>query len=248
MAPEATCAPGAFMRDSRAKSIAWQIGMLGILTIVVTGLTFLFNLFATIGVSVLMGMMAGASRRWNWQVICVSFLAPIVALALGFVMKAPFDLRYSLYLTGMCLGSFWGTWLATFFLMSLEAKSDAASEQQASAGLALPAGSPFSSTPGVDLADVRVSRVATPTRAAEAHLNLDDLQGTWLCEAKRADKPSNQKLFVVDHGKFSLSVMNGDGHAHVVAHGELILQDEDGRPVLLVSARSGVESHEAGNV
>ena len=59
------------MRSSRAKSIARQIGMLGILTVVVTGLTFLFNLFATIGVAVLAGMMAGASRRWNaWTKIC----------------------------------------------------------------------------------------------------------------------------------------------------------------------------------
>lgn len=248
MAPKAICAEGVIMRSSRAKSIARQIGMLGILTTVVTGLTFLFNLFATIGISVLAGMMAGASRRWNWQVISVSFLPAIVALALGFVMKVPFDLRHCLYLTGMCLGSFWATWLATYLLMSLEAKSDATAEPQASACLTLPAESPSSPTPRAQLIDVRMPRTAMTTSEAEPQLNLDDLQGTWLCEAKRADELSNKKLFVIDHGKFSLSIMNGDGHAHLVAQGELRLQGEDGHKILLIAPRSGVESHKAGKV
>ncbi len=229
------------MRSSRAKSIARQIGMLGILTIIVTGLTFLFNLFATIGVSVLAGMMAGASRRCNMQVISVSFLAPGVALALGFIMKAPFDLRHCLYLTGMCLGSFWATWLATYLLMSLEAKSDATSEQQASACLTLPVQPTSSSTRETEPTDVQLSRAAMTTSEVQAQLNLDDLQGTWLCEANRAEKPSNKKWLIVDHGKFSLSILNGDGHAHVVAQGELILQGEDGRKILLVSGRPRVE-------
>jgi hypothetical protein len=236
------------MRGSQAKSIARQLGMLGILTIIVAGLTFLFNLFATIGVSVLAGMMAGAARRWNWQVISVSFLAPGVALALGFVMKVPFDLRHCLYLTGMCLGAFWATWLATHLLMSLEAKSDETAEPQTSACLTPPAESPASLMPDAASADAQASGTAMTTGKAEAQLNLDDLQGTWLCEAKRADKPSNRKLFVVDRGKFSLSIVNGSGQPRLVAQGELMLQGEDNDKILLISARSGVESHEARKV
>lgn len=236
------------MLGSRAKSIVRQVGVLAVVTIIVTGLTLLFNLFATIGISVLAGMMAGASRRWNWQVISVSILPGAVVLALGFAMKVPFDLRHRLYLAGMSFGVFWVTWLATYLLMSLEAKGEATTGQMASAGLTPPVESASSPTTRTNSNGDRRLPTAVTVSQAEARLLLDDLQGTWLCEASRVDEPSNKKLFVVEHGKFSLSILNGGGQARLLAQGDLIWQDVAGHQNLIITGRPGLESGEVGKV
>ena len=232
------------MQGSSVKSVARQIGMLGVLTIVVTILTFLFNLVGTLCVSIIAGMMTGASRRCNWQVVSVSLVPPVVALALGYFTKVDFNLRQWLSVAGIALGSFWGTWLATCLLMFLEKKSDAAPGEPAS----IRSSPPQELKPTLQRGDSPTGgwnvHPALKTNAPESELNLDDLQGTWFLETDGVKESSRRKMFVVKQGKFSLSIVNSNGHARLLAQGELTVQGEEGRKNLAISRFTGFEAGE----
>lgn len=236
------------MKGSLAKTVARQVGMLGALTAVVAVLTFLFNLVGTLCVSIIAGMMAGASRRFNGQIIAVSLVPPIVALALGYVTKVEFDLRQWLSVAGICLGSFWGTWTATYLLMFLEKKSE-------------PATSPLTSRDSTTGQEFRTSHKEpnespgekSPTgglepAGAEKYLKLEDLQGTWLCQTDRTNESPRKRIFVVTQDKFSLSILNSSGDTHLVAHGEVAVRKVDGKLNMVISASPEFEGEHSGGI
>ena len=85
---------------------------------------------------------------------------------------------------------------------------------------------------------------ALKTNAPESELNLDDLQGTWFLETDGVKESSRRKMFVVKQGKFSLSIVNSNGHARLLAQGELTVQGEEGRKNLAISRFTGFEAGE----
>lgn len=208
------------MSRLRLKSVAVQIGMLSVLTILVVVLTVLFNLVGALCFSIAAGMMAGASRRWNWQVIIISLMPPVAALVLGHLTKVDFDLRKGISLIAICLGSFWGTWLATYLMMLLEAKSG---PEPASA------------------------QTPTPTKSQEpdVEFKLDDLQGTWLCESDRAGDISKRRLLTVERGRFSLRIAVADGSSRLVAEGDVLLRGVDGHKKLVLVANAETKTRES---
>lgn len=229
------------MNDSRLKSVAKQIGMLGVLTIVVAALTLFFNLCGTLSVSVIAGMMTGASRRWKWQAILVSLVFPFVVLALGKVTTVDLDVRQRISLAAVCFGAFWATYLVTFLLMCLEKKSPPSPAQPASRHST--AHQELGSLPQPDEAPAnrRIPGVALETSEPKNQLSLHHLQGTWLCETSHPNEPSHKKVFAITQDKFSLSIVNASGHAHLVAQGDVIVQGVASEKSLIISGTSGDE-------
>lgn len=229
------------MLGSSVRSFARQVGRLGLLTVVVVVLTFLFNLVGTLCVSVITGMMAGASRRFNWQVISVSLVPPAVAVALGYITKVNFEPRQWLTLPGVCLGSFWVTWAATYLLISLEKKSAPSRRSLASVGSTTAPGSEFRGQQSDIFPGTQLSDAASKAGEVEDRLRLDDLQGTWCCESNRPDGASTKKVFVVEEGKFSFSIVNDSGHSRLVARGDVVVQDTESQTKLVISKPSEAE-------
>lgn len=212
--------------------------MLGVLAIVVTILTVLFNLVGTLCISVMAGMMAGASRRFNWQVISVSLVPPAVAVVLGWISKSELDVRRYFSLSAVCLGAFWITWLATYILMSLEKKSPQASGQRTSAQSG--ASHRLNTSPAGD--GTRCRGAIVKADAAGGPLNLDLLQGTWRCETGHPDEDSTGRVLVVKGGKFSLSIVNANGQARVLDQGDVTVTRSQERTKLVISKPSGLEA------
>jgi len=235
------------MSDSRAKSAAKQIGMLGVLTVVVTLLTILFNLCGTLSVSVISGMMTGTSRRWKWQAIPISLVPSIVVLALGRITRVELELPQRLSLAGVCLGAFWGTYLVTVLLMCLEKKDPAIADQaaqrhspvrrEAGASTSIP-----TVPPGTPLPDG-----ASRASAFATEFNVEQLQGTWLCEADPPKEPPHKRVFAITKDKFSFSVVNSSGRPQLIAQGDVIVENGS-LPKRLVLAANATEVKKDGGL
>jgi len=227
------------LQGATARSVAGQIGMLGVLVVVVTVLTFLFNLVGTLCICVVTGMMAGASRRFNWQVIGASLIPPAVAVALGCVTKSELDFRRYVSLSGICLGAFWVTWLATYLLLLLEKTSAQTSAQRTS--IRSTASQHCESHPlgGSKTED------ALRTDEPEALLNLGHLQGTWHCEAHHPNDMSDKRVLTVNQGRFCLSIVNASGQARLLGQGDVTVSGSPGKMTLEISETS--RSKESAN-
>ena len=212
------------MHESRARSVAWQIGIFGVLTVSVTVLTLLFNLCGPLTVTVFIGMMAGASRRWQWQSIFLSLLCPIVVLALGKVTRLGLDGPQRLSFAAVCLGAFWVTYLVTYLVMRMERSSVPTPNARASnAASARPESAASPQPQGVLTIGESLNQ-----------LSLCHLQGTWHCETSLPDKVIREKVFAITDDKFSLSVVNAGGQAQLVAQGDVVVQGEAwGKSVIL---------------
>jgi len=220
------------LQGATARSVAGQIGMLGALVVVVTVLTFLFNLVGTLCICVVTGMMAGASRRFNWQVIGASLIPPAVAVGLGCVTKSELDFRRYVSLSGVCLGAFWFTWLATYLLLLLEKTNAQTSAQRTSTRSTASQrcdNPPFGGSKPEDV---------LRTGELEALLNLGHLQGTWHCDEHHSDDMSDKKLLIVTQDRFYLSIVNASGQARLLGQGDVTVCGSPGKTTLEISVTS----------
>jgi hypothetical protein len=215
------------MHESRARSVARQIGIFGALTVLVTVLTLLFNLCGPLTVTVFVGMMAGASRRWQWQSIFLSLLCPIVVLALGKVTRLGLDGPQRLSFAAVCLVAFWATYLVTYLVMRMERSSAPAPDAKVSKASSAPPESATSRQPGDTLT----------VDESFNQLSLRHLQGTWHCDTSLPDKVSLEKVFAITDDKFSLSVVNAGGQAQLVAQGDVVVQGVASSKRLILRAK-----------
>jgi len=200
------------MHGSRAQAIVRQIGVLGSIAIVVTMLTVLFNIVGALAVSVVAGMISGTRRRFDWHAISLSLVAPVVGLVLGHLTNLELDSRGYLSASGICLGAFWATWLATYLVTFLESRSRPV------------AGTPDTTSP--------MKRSGTEEPSA-----LQQLQGTWRFENERPGAAAESKVLVVERDQFRIAIVNSEDAPRVVGKGELKVHHSNGQTTLVISAR-----------
>jgi hypothetical protein len=210
-----------------------QIGLAMVLVLSAALATLLFSFLGTITCSALVGMMLGATQRWQWRVILVSLVFPSVMAAFLHFSKTDLTDKQMVLLPIVCFDSFWLTYLATSVLLRFEKRSESAT-----------------STPVVDCAAPR----AQPAGELAAHQfqvesGLAELQGTWEQIALgQAEPPSCKRLeFVRD--QIAVSRVAG-GQAQRVAVGTVRLEKAGPFSVLrLLHAQtdgSGVASGRGG--
>ena len=76
-----------------------QLGLGIVLVLSVALVTVLFNFVGTLSCCVLVGMMCGASWRWQWQMVPVSLAFPAVLLALAPIPKVGLPLHETIQLS-----------------------------------------------------------------------------------------------------------------------------------------------------
>jgi len=199
-----------------------RVGLYALLALVAAAVTLLFNLFGAISVCVLAGMMTGTGRRWNWNAIGISLVPPLVVLAIGYVTKVDLDLRRCLYLTGICLLSFWGVWLATFLLMFLEQREASQPAQAVATRAAMPGG-------------LVAPEVASDPDGLTGQVEASDFEGTWKCETSLLNPVIKTKQLVIEQGRFSLSFVSTRNRSRLVAQGKLVLQNLPESPRLTLT-------------
>jgi hypothetical protein len=172
--------------------------MLGVAVVAVAVVTLLFNLAGAILSAVLIGMMTGASRRWNWGAIPVSLVPPVVVLVLGRVAKISIESHQSLLLALLCLGAFWGTAIATALLMRLEKRPEAA--------------------PGFEAA-------AKPVES-HAEFRPEQLDGTWLMQATAGGSCSSRRTLTIESGHFTLRGGDNAGAGGIIAEGSIVARGD----------------------
>ena len=204
--------------------------MLGALAVVVAALTFLFNLVGALCVSVIAGMMAGASRKWTWQLLLVSLVPVLVVVGLGSYTHVGLDLRQRALLASVCFGAFWATYIVTLLAMHLEARSEPTQASSPSRRKAL-------------LTEARsvLPQPAPLASSAKAQLTVNHFQGTWLSETNRPHGHPRKKVFIVERGKFYLSLVNSHGHTRLLAKGDVTVHDTaSGKSVVISKGSAGV--------
>ncbi len=219
------------MNAPRAKSFARQIGLFSLLTAVVAVLTLLFSLAGTLFVAVLGGMMAGAFRRWHWQLIFISLVCPIVVLAPREITQVGLEGQQRFALAAVCLGIFWATYLVTRLVMGMEKASEPAARRSSArreSGTSICAQGATEKSLTADAALVAVKPAA--------ELSLDHLQGIWRCESGQPDQALPNRILAIAQDKFSLSIANAGGPPQLLARGEVLVRSAASAKGLVFSA------------
>jgi hypothetical protein len=182
------------------KSFGKQVGMWGSLLIVVALLTGLFSILGTITAAALCGMIMGASRRCRWQTILASAVFALTGFVVGQVAKADLELRQRLWIPALTFGTYWGVYLMTFLLMSME-KANPARPTAPPAGAAMPG------------------------RAGKTiPISLRDLEGRWHCESNGQSGQGGDRMIEITEHRFALKVRDAGGRVRLLAEGDLRLE------------------------
>jgi hypothetical protein len=199
------------MNFAAIRILARQAALWCALVAVVTLLTLLFTVLGTITCSVLVGMMMGAARRCGWRIIPVSLVFPGVVLALVQVAKVELVGAQRILLPALCFGVFWLVYLFTRALLRWEARPQPATPEttNAPAPAALP------------------SRLDSEPVPAPGESHLDEWQGKWIREFVGAKGSRRKAVIEITGEKLSLSVIDSDGAALLLARGELKLATAD---------------------
>lgn len=224
-----------------ARNIVRQVGLWGLLILVVALSTLLFNILGTISTSVLAGMIMAAYRRWKWQAIPVSLVFPLVGFVLALVSKGGLDSRQCVAMVGVCFGAFWVVYFPALLLMRMEedhttpvgsGASKSAAEQGKGEALA-PEEGQRAIPPGKNAAVVNAE--STPA------FSLHDLQGTWICEA---GEQCCKRRMEITEGKFAVDVMNSAGSVRLLVQGDIRLEGITTAKTLLIlpNPRQGVSA------
>lgn len=219
------------MDSSPVRHVARQVGLWGLLILVVALSTLLFNILGTISTSVVAGMIMAACRRWQWRAIPVSLVFPLVGFVLALVSKGGLELRQCVAMVGVCFGAFWVVYFPALFLMRME-------EDQTT-----PVGSDGSKLPtdqrkGEALAqavDQRMikpgSDVANSNTESAPPFSLHDLQGTWICET---GEECCKRRMEITEDKFAVNVMNSTGSVRLLVQGDIRLEGMTTAKTLLI--------------
>src|SRR6266496_926693 len=105
-----------------------QIGLGFALVLAVALVTLLFSFLGTIACAALVGMMAGATRQWRWQIILVSLVFPGVIAGFMHFTKTNLTSQQNTVLPLVCFGAFWLTYLLTCALAYFEKRESPAVE------------------------------------------------------------------------------------------------------------------------
>ena len=199
------------------RGVARHIGIGVALIFSVALVTMLFNFLGTVTCGALVGMMAGVTRRWRWQIILVSLIFPAVMLGFMCFTKTDLTSRQSTVLPLICLGAFWLTYLLTCALACLEKREMPSPSESA-------ATSPARTVTRESAAAVN-SRRETDGKSVETESvcepGLDELQGTWMYESCAVNGKSLKKVIEVTCDRLALSVLDHDGKVRLIGRGRV---------------------------
>jgi hypothetical protein len=196
------------------KTAARQAVLWLLLAIVTALLTTLFSILGTLSVAVLTGVAVGASRRWQWQLIPLSLVFPLIGLTLAQAAKADLIATQRLSTVAICFGSFWVTYWLTRGLLSLETPQA-----------------------GPSPSNIPCPRNDNPVEQKTPQpVNVTDLEGTWVRLPADQNESSSQTI-KIKGSTFEVRMVGDNGNSHVLASGEIRLDKQP--PVLSVEFNSG---------
>jgi hypothetical protein len=169
-------------------------------------LTLIFSFLGTIICAVLAGMMMGATKHPRWQAVAIAVVFPAVIFSLLRGSRAELLQGQILGLALLCFGAFWATYLVTSIVIWFERK-------QAAAPTPVTLTSGTTSQPPRDVAAERISNPEP--------LSIEALQGEWVCQAAALNGQPHRKRIAIQQNKITLSVIDPDGQARVVAEGKM---------------------------
>ena len=190
-----------------------QLGVLATLAGVTVLLTLLFSFLGTLSITVVMGVIMGSTRRWQWQSLPVSLVFPTVMLGLSHYSKIEVPQERVNLIALVCVLAFWGVFGMMFCMRFFEQKESA----------------PPATPPGQVASNVSTSGVEDDALRA---FSLAALRGSLWASDKHSDPSGQRKTLQIEGGKFELSVSAPGGRTRVVARGEVIV--EQPRPDQLV--------------
>ena len=218
------------------RALGKQIGLGVALVFSVALVTLLFTFLGTIAAAALVGMMAGATRQWRWQIVLVSLVFPGVIAGFMHFIKTDLTPQQNFVLSLVCFGAFWLTYLLTCALGHFEKREESAGEPAARMEAPRPATDARPGTEGGHTADPLVVRAET-----SCELGLAELQGTWSRETPGVNGQACKKVIVVTRGKLAISMVGLDGTPRIVCQGDVRLESLGPFKILKVlGPRAGV--------
>lgn len=196
-----------------------QLTPLGILLVAVSALTLLFNILGAITASVVGAMMLGTSRRSAVSLAFGALIPPAVVLAWSQFAQAALGGEKRLSAAAICFGAYCGTLLFTMLLVRLERGRPLTDEEELEEEEL-----PLAPLERADGAIVPLMR----------NLGLPELQGCWHCDAKLGNGTTVRREMEITGDHFSLSVSDGAGHSHLLAHGSLRAQEMGAATMLML--------------
>jgi hypothetical protein len=201
------------------RTLGKQIGLGVALVFSVALVTLLFTFLGTIASAALVGMMAGATRKWRWQIILVSLVFPGVIAGFMHFTKTNLTAQQNTVLPLVCFGTFWLTYLLTCALGYFEKRETAAAESAGKPAARIEASRPaMAADTGTEAAPL----AGCPKALCDP--DLTKLQGTWSEETAGVNGQSGRKVIEVVRDKLALSIVGLDGQAQTVWRGDVRLE------------------------
>jgi hypothetical protein len=205
------------------RALGKQIGLGVALVFSVALVTLLFTFLGTIASAALVGMMAGATRQWRWQIVLVSLVFPGVITTFMYFTKTNLTPQQNFVLPLVCFGAFWLTYLLTCALGYFEKREASASESAGEPAARMEASRPATATcPGTEGGATAPPLVVRAETLCES--GLAELQGTWSRETPGVNGQACKKVIEVARGKLAMSMVGQDGAARVVCQGDVRLE------------------------
>ena len=170
------------------------------------------------------GMMAGATRQWRWQIILVSLVFPGVVAGFMHFTKTNLTSQQNTVLPLVCFGAFWLTYPLTCALSYFEKRESPAAESAGKPAARMEASqSATAARTGAEDSVIAAPVAARPEAPCEP--GLSELQGTWSGESAGVNGQACKKLIEVARDKLALSIVGLDGKARVVCRGDVRLEE-----------------------
>jgi len=205
------------MNSEPVKHAFKHLGLWLVLVVVVSLLTLLFNMFGTLSSAALTGMMLGAIKHRRWLALPVSLVFPGVVFALMYLSKVELEGQKRIVVPALCFGAFWAIYVLTCVMIGHEAKETNSRPQPAS----------------------------VPVKSIE-RLDLNQLQGRWICESADGNGQIKKKVIEINGGHLTLREFgSGEQEIHHI-EGGVRLEDSGASKVLVVSATQNKSSNGLG--
>ena len=182
-------------------------------------LTLLFSFLGTLSAAVVTGLIAGASKRWQWSSIPISLVFPGTILALSHYSKIELPPGRVNLVALVSIGAYWGVCGMMIGLHFLERKEP--------------------STMGTSVNSGERGDAAQLESADGAALDPSMLLGIWTSERIGSGISAKRKTLRVEDGKFVLLLTDSRGRSRVLARGTLrVSQAESEKPVIQLDRNS----------